>query len=114
MSKFILTYRYPADHTARTDADSLGAWKTFLEEIGGNVVDPGWPVFDEPAVVGNAGPATKLAGYSVIEVDDMAAAIAVARRCPTLSNDGGVEIGALAELRDDHAAEVQRRRLGQG
>jgi hypothetical protein len=111
MSKFILTYRYPVDYQAFGDPESLPAWQSFLERNAAHIVDPGWPIFDQPTVLGAAGAGTKLGGYSVIDVDDIDAATAVARTCPTLSRGGSVEIGALAQLPDEHQAEVQRRNL---
>ena len=108
MAKFILTYRYPTDHESVADPESLKAWASFLEEIGPNVVDPGWPVFDQPTIVGTAGSTTRLAGYSVIDVDDGETAAALARQCPTLLKGGGGEIGALGQLPDEHPAETLR------
>jgi hypothetical protein len=112
MAKFILTYRYPTEYEALADPDSLEAWASFLGEIGPNLVDPGWPVFEQPTIVGTAGSATRLAGYSVVDVDDAETAAALARECPTLLKGGGVEVGALAQLPDEHPAEALRADLG--
>jgi hypothetical protein len=112
MAKFILTYRYPTDYESLADPESLEAWASFLREIGPNVVDPGWPVFDRPMIVGTAGSATRLAGYTVVDVDDPETAAALAQKCPTLPRGGGVEVGALAQLPDEHPAEALRADLG--
>ena len=112
MAKFILTYRYPSDYETLADPESLDAWASFLREIGPNVVDPGWPVFEQPRSVGTTGTTTRLAGYSVIDVDDAESAAALANKCPTLSKGGGVEVGTLAQLPDEHPAETLRAELG--
>ena len=112
MAKFILTYRYPTDYEALADPNSLEAWASFLREIGPNVVDPGWPVFEQPMIVGTAGTATRLAGYSVVDVDDAETAARLAKKCPTLAKGGGVEVGTLAQLPDEHPAEVLRANRG--
>jgi hypothetical protein len=108
VAKFILTYRYPTDYQALADSESIEAWASFLREIGPNVVDPGWPVFEQATIVGTAGSATKLAGYSVVDVENAETAAALAKRCPTLLKGGGVEVGALAQLPDEHPAETLR------
>ena len=54
--------------------------------------------------------ATRLAGYSVVDTQDLGSAVALAKACPNLRVGGGVEVGALAELPTEHTAEVLRSR----
>jgi hypothetical protein len=106
MARFIFTYRQQADYVA--GADVTVAWGQFFERIGPSVVEPGQPVF-ERTTVGDTGASTRLGGYSVIEADDLEAALALARACPTLQHGGGVEVGMLAELPPDHPASRLKR-----
>jgi hypothetical protein len=62
-------------------------------------------VLGQPAIaqdsIGNCRPdSTVLGGYSIIQADDLDAAVAVAKGCPVLDRDGGVEIGELGEVPD--------------
>jgi hypothetical protein len=68
-------------------------------------------VFEPATLVGDTGPSTQLGGYSVITADDIDAALAIAKRCPSVARGGGVEIGLLADLPAEHPAEQMRLRL---
>lgn len=112
MAKFIFTYRSAKSYDAQTDPDGMAAWGTFLNDvISPNVVDPGHPVFEPSTVVGEAGPSTRLGGYSVVDADDLETALSMAKQCPAIQRGGGVEVGALASLPEDHPAEQIRSRL---
>jgi hypothetical protein len=112
MSKFILSYRSAKSYDAFGDPDGIAAWGEFLNGvIAPHVVDPGWPVFESSALVGEAGAATQLGGYSIVEVQDLETAVSMARRCPTVERGGGVEVAVLADLPPEHPAEQMRARL---
>ena len=109
MPKFILSYRQAKDYDAAADSAGLAAWAEFLNNVvAPNVVDPGWPVFEPATVVGEAGPATQLGGYAVVDADSLESALSMALRCPTVERGGGVEVGALAALPAEHPAEQIR------
>jgi hypothetical protein len=111
MPKYLLAYHLPKSYSAMADAEMLPAWDSYLTDvIGPSVIDPGWPVFEDSTVVGEAGAGTKLAGYSVVDTQDLGSAVALAKACPNLRVGGGVEVGALAELPTEHTAEVLRSR----
>jgi hypothetical protein len=87
-------------------------WGEFLNDaIAPNVVDPGWPVFEPSSIVGEGGASTQLGGYAVVSVDNLEAALSIARRCPTVERGGGVEVAVLAALPAEHPAEQIRSRL---
>lgn len=110
MARFIFIYR--ASGGPSTDPAVLAAWQEFLgTTLGGRVIDPGWPVFEPACPVGTTSAGTRLAGYSVIEADDLPNAIALAQHCPTLSTGGGVDIGTLVELPAEHIAERIRSQI---
>jgi len=110
MPKYIFTYHQPQDYVPGTDSAALAAWQSFFEGIADHVVDPGQPVFDR-RTMGETGAATQLGGYSVVEAADLDRAMTLASGCPSLQNGGGVQVGALAELPDDHIAERLRKRV---
>jgi hypothetical protein len=115
MSKYAFVYRAPVEYSGAGSAEQ-GAWQVFLERLGANLIDAGNPVFTRGSV-GNCGEDTVLGGYSIVSADDLPAAMALARACPTLAAGGGVEVGemtVLSELStvttaDDHARATQAR-----
>ena len=112
MPQFIFSYRTAKSYDAFADPDGLAAWGAFLNEvIAPSVVDPGWPVFEPSAVLGEAGPSTQLGGYSIVSADDLDTALSMARHCPTVARGGGVEVAVLAALPPEHPAEQIRSRL---
>jgi hypothetical protein len=63
MPKYLLTFHLPKAYSAMADTEMLPAWNSYLTDvIGPSVVDPGWPVFEDSTVVGEAGAGTKLGG----------------------------------------------------
>ena len=112
MAKFIFSYRSAQGRDPVADGSGLAAWQAFLNDIvAPNVVDPGWPVFEPSAIVGEVGGSTQIGGYSVITAADLQTAVSMARNCPTVARGGGVEVGVLAELPPEHPAEQMRARL---
>jgi hypothetical protein len=105
MAKFVLAYRTPnalahsraEAGTYTADPETLAAWEAWFAGIGDRVVEPGSPVFAR-GTVGETGADTALGGYSVVEADDLAAAIAFAEGCPVLQYGGGVEVGELTTV----------------
>jgi hypothetical protein len=47
-------------------------------------------------------------GYSIVAADDLEAALAITKECPTMAAGGGVEVGVLAALPSEHPAEQIR------
>ena len=110
MPEFIFTYRSAKGRDATPE--ELAAWGSFLKDvIAPQVVDPGRPVLEPSAVLGEAGPSTQLGGYSIVTADDLGTAVSMAKSCPAIERGGGVEVGALTALPEEHPAEQIRRRL---
>jgi len=96
MPAFVLNYRTRTafDPTPETTA----AWMSWFEDIKDQILDMGKPVVETTAL-GDCDPEqTRIGGYSVVRADDLEAAVAIAKGCPVLDRDGGVEIGLLAEI----------------
>ena len=96
MSTFVLTYRAPKNYEPGS-AQTIEAWNAYFDGLGTHIVDRGNPVFSR-ATLGDCGAGTVLGGYSIIDADDLEAALVLAKGCPFLGNGGGVEVGQLTIL----------------
>ena len=95
MPNFVFTYR-TAPGTARTP-ESADAWRSWFDDMAGHVAEIGKPGL-ESAAIGNCGQDTKLGGYSLITATDLDEALRLAKDCPSVARDGGVEIAELGEV----------------
>ena len=94
MTTYLFTYRTPKD-SAPGGEGIIEAWNAFFEGLGTNLIDPGNPVF-ESTTVGYCGTdINPLGGYSIIEADDLDAALEKTTSCPVLASGGGVEVGVV-------------------
>ena len=95
MSKFVLSFRTPTSRTITSAQDA--AWGAWFGAIGASIADFGNRV-GETSPVGNCGTDTTLGGYTLIEAEDLEAAVRLAKGCPGLEHGGGVEVGAVMEM----------------
>jgi hypothetical protein len=96
MPTFVFTYRAPQGYV-RTPESGL-AWRAWFDGMADRVVDLGQPAVS-PAGVGNcSSETTELGGYSVIAADSLQDALAAARGCPYVTQDGGVEVAELIPI----------------
>jgi hypothetical protein len=98
MSKFLVTYHggsgMPAD-PAQMDKirAAFGAW---LAEAGAAVTDPGAPLRPSTQVAkGTPEPRVAIGGYTVVEADDVDAAVAVLRSHPFVARGGTLQVDEL-------------------
>jgi hypothetical protein len=92
MSTFVFIYRAPKNYTPTPDAvDQWGAW---FETMGDRVVARGDRVV-ATSTLGRGAPDTVLGGYSLVSADDLEGAISLAKGCPILERNGGVEVGEV-------------------
>jgi hypothetical protein len=96
MTTYLFTYRMPEDYVPGSP-DTVGAWNAWFDGMGDAVVTKGNPVFESTAL-GDCGPDTRLGGYSLITADDLESAVALAKDCPALGDQGGVEVGPITPL----------------
>lgn len=98
MPVFVLTYRNPAGYTPT--AETTAAWRAWFASMGDQLADLGKPVTGGRAVLGECDPGrTELGGYSLIDVPDLDAAVTIAKGCPHLDRNGGIEVGQIDEFR---------------
>src|SRR5579871_1149538 len=95
MPNYVFTYRTRDDYVPSDD--TAKAWDSFFQGIGDHIVTLGNPTFTRRTLGADAG-TTVLGGYSIIEAEDLDAAVALASACPTLSRGGGVEVGEITVL----------------
>jgi YCII-related domain len=95
MPTFVFAYR--AAGSFDSTPESAAAWKTWFARMGDGLVELGKPARGA-ATLGNCGPGTELGGYSIISAPDLDAALAVAKGCPQLDRNGGVEVAQLVDV----------------
>jgi hypothetical protein len=99
MPNYVFTYRTRTDYAPSND--TIPAWDAFFQGLGDHIVTLGNPTFARRSI--GADPSTTvLGGYSIVEADDLDAAVELASACPTLTYGGGVEVGEITVL--DHSA----------
>jgi hypothetical protein len=93
MPHYLMIYRGPAGYV-RTP-ESTSQWRSWFDGMGDQLVELGNPAI-EAVTVGNCDPeSTELGGYSIIDADDLEAALVVAKGCPHLGRNGGVEVARV-------------------
>jgi YCII-related domain len=98
---FLLVYRSAKNYTPG-DPDVMASWQAFFEGLGGSLVDTENPIFARSALGDCETNTTVLGGYSIIDADDLDAAIALAEGCPVLTTAGGVEVGEITPLNPEN------------
>jgi hypothetical protein len=102
MPKFVFAYHGgKMPESPEEGAKEMAAWTAWFEAIGASVADPGNPVgmsktVTAEGVVDNGG-ANPLSGYTLVNADNIDAAIALAKGCPILK-DGSVEVAEVVEM----------------
>ena len=92
MAKYVLAYR--GGGMAETEAaqqEAMAAWGAWFGSLGSAVVDGGAP-FGASAVVGGGAATSALTGYSILQADDLGAAVKLAEGCPVIKDGGSVDV----------------------
>ena len=97
MPTYLIANR-PRKNSAPSE-NAMAEWNAWFDALGVNLVDRGNPAFTR-RTVGNTGADTVLGGYTLVKADDLAGAVALAKGCPVLKEDGGVEVAELTLLND--------------
>ncbi len=103
MPKFVFAYHGgPKSMTAEAGKAHMKAWMDWMDSLGSAALDRGLPVGPSRTVgpdgVSDGGGADPLSGFSVIQAEDMAAALAMARRSPHIDVGGTIEVAPAMDL----------------
>jgi hypothetical protein len=96
MQTFIFIYRNPVRYTPT--AETSAGMKAWFAGMGEQLAELGKPIVASDTV-GNCSPdAAELNGYSIVRAENLAEALAIAKECPHLTRNGGIEVGQLGEV----------------
>ena len=98
MPEFVLTYRSQKGYTPTPD--TIAAWYAWFDGMGDQLVEMGRPVIERASIGESSPERTELGGYTIVRAHDLDAALAIAKGCPGLDFDGGVEVGLLGQVHD--------------
>lgn len=95
MIQFMILYNGPATPPEQMTKEQIEkvmmGWKSWMEELGDKMVDMGKPLANGKSIVddGSEGKALELSGYSIIQAEDMDAALKLVENHPFLSDKTG-------------------------
>jgi len=102
MEKYLFVFyggKMPTDPKGREQ--SMAAWMKWFQELGTAVVEMGAPTKPGKLVnakgVKDAG-SKGVDGYSVIQADNMDAAVAFAKKCPIMAEGGEISINTVMPM----------------
>ena len=103
MAKFVFVYHGGSKpETEAAVAETMAMWKSWLEGMGSDVVDPGNPVGMSKTVyadrVEDNGGANPTSGYTLVNAEDINDALAKAKGCPILKSGGSIEVAEAFEM----------------
>ena len=95
MASFVISFRSPL--SSRPEAAEEVEWQRWFGELGSTVTDFGQRVGRVRALGSGERRGDALAGYVVIDADDLDKAVEIAQGCPGLRHGRGVEVGEAVE-----------------
>ncbi|KGM49712.1 YciI family protein [Pseudooceanicola atlanticus] len=104
MPKFMYIYHGDASSVPATPEDqeaAMKAWGDWMAEVGPKLVDPGEPVGKSKSVTADGvldEVANAAFGYSIIEVDTIEEACALAKGNPMVAGGGSVEVAEIMPI----------------
>lgn len=101
MSKFFLAFRGGMPKTKEEGEQMMADWNAWVSSLGPAMLDPG-AGFGKSRLLtapGTEAPAAgALSGYSIIDADDIDAALAIAGKCPIFSLEGTIEVAPCIQM----------------
>jgi hypothetical protein len=96
MTNFLLAYRGGVMAPTEEEREAtMAAWGQWFGSLGPAVVDGGAPFAGSKSVASSDvsdGAPSQLTGYSVVQADDLAGAVELAKGCPLLTSGGSVDV----------------------
>lgn len=104
MPKYLFTYHGgSAPQSQEEGAKVMEAWNNWFNGLGSAVVDMGNPTGASGTVGSDGstsagGGANPVTGYSLINADNLDAALEIARGCPQLAANGTIEVSETVDV----------------
>jgi hypothetical protein len=106
MPKFIFAFHGGTQPKSPEEGKAMmAAWMAWMGDIEASIVDPGAPVGMSKTVssggVADDGGSNPLSGFTIVQADDIAGAVALAKGCPIHESGGSVEVAELMNMSMD-------------
>ncbi len=104
MAQFMFAYHGgKKPETPEEGAAMMQKWHAWIADLGDKMVNPGTPLGMSKTVsldgVADDGGSNPLAGFSVVEAEDMEAALEIARGCPFLDMESAtIEVAEMMQM----------------
>ncbi len=103
MAEFLIAYIGEKDMSNEEGMRQMQRWKSWIASLGDAVVNPGTPlahtrVVGEDGSVTEADAAQRITGFSVVQADDLDAAMAMAKQCPYLGVMGTLQVAQMINM----------------
>ena len=101
MSKFFLAFRGGMPKTPEDGQRMMEDWNAWVAALGPAMLDPGAGFGKSRLLTGpgtEAPAAGALSGYSIIDAEDIDAALAIAAKCPIFSLGGTIEVAPCIQM----------------
>lgn len=99
MARYVFSYRNPKGYAP--SPETRAQWSDWFAGMGDPLASTGQPVSNRSSLGTCDSDTTGLGGYPVVTAPGLQTALAIAKGCPHLDRDGGVEAGELAGLPPD-------------
>ena len=103
MQKFMLAYHGNPEFASPEEGQAhMQLWRSWMESLGSAIVDPGMPVgksstVTRDGVIDNGG-ANPISGFTVLQADNLAAALDMAKACPHVKAGGHIEVAPTIDM----------------
>ncbi|NRA88892.1 MAG: hypothetical protein HRU28_16230 [Rhizobiales bacterium] len=86
--------------TAEDSKAIMAKWGVWMKGLGGAIVQAGAPISHSNTVTASGkvtdnGGSNPLSGFTIVQANNMAAAVKMANDCPILDNQGTVEVAEM-------------------
>ena len=108
MPKYILAYHGGnAAESGMSEQEEHARWEDWKNVMGQACLDEGgrvgWSKTVRSAGIAHNGGTNPLAGYTIVEAEDIETACEIAKGCPILADGGSVEVAPVGEMTAPHA-----------
>ncbi len=104
MSKYVFAYHGGGTPESEEEgAKVMTAWESWFGSIGSSIADGGNPFGQSKTVASNGsvsdgGGANPITGYTLVNADNLDAAVELAKGCPILADGGTVEVAEAVDM----------------